>query len=566
MKYSKLFGKTVKEAQKDMSVISHKLLYRGGFIRELSTGRYEMLPLGQRVLDKLIKMIDEEMNNIGSQRFAIPLLQPIEIWKKTNRDGVWGASLMKIKDRNDSEFALSATGEGVVTEMVKDTHPSYKELPIVIHQFIAKFRDELRPRGGLLRVREFIMKDAYSYNSSEEDFMKTYSDFYRAYSSICEKLGLEYYACIADSGALGGDYCHEFQIPCEAGEDKIVKCDSCDYAANIEKAEFLRQYVNQDQDLLPYTVVDLPSAVCTINDLVYHYNLPKECFIKNVVYKTIKGRLVIATITGNLDVNELKLSKAVGEGDLELATDNDLQSIGTKSGYVHSWGYEKYKDKIIFVVDESILKGKNLYGGYKTENTDPINVNYGRDFKADIVADIATPIEGAHCAKCTHGKIKLIKSIEFGHIFKYDHFYTKNHDCKFIDRDGKEKYLFMGAYGIGIERCIAIVVETHHDDKGIIWPEIISPYKYHLISDEDSNSGLIANEIYEIIKEDCLWDDRDSVSMGVKFTDADLIGIPYRIVCSKRSLSKGGIEVKLRNEKNSIIYKNINEFIRNNNL
>lgn len=553
MKYSKLFGKTVKEAQRDMTAVSHRLLYQAGFIRELSSGRYEMLPLGQRVVEKLIALIDKEMIAIGSQRFSIPLLQPIDIWKKTNRDGVWGASLMKIKDRNQAEFALSATGEGVVTEMVKNTQPSHKDLPIVVHQFIAKFRDEIRPRGGLLRVREFIMKDAYSYNATEEDFMKTYGDFYKAYATICTELGLEYYACIADSGALGGDYCHEFQIPCEAGEDKIAKCDACDYAANIEKAEFIRNEVNADQELLPYKVVDLPNEVGKIKELTVHYKMPEECFIKNVVYKTANGKLVIATVTGNLEVNGAKLAKVVDQGELELATTEDLASIGTKSGFVHSWGYDEYRDKVIFVVDESVVHAKNLYGGFKTETTDPINVNFGRDFKADLVADIADPYEGSICAKCKKGKIRLIKSIEFGHIFKYDHFYTKNHDCKFVDTDGKEKYLYMGAYGIGIERCIAIVVESHHDEKGIIWPEEISPYKYHLVTDNDPESIAKAGELYAQLQGECLWDDRDETSMGVKFADADLIGIPYRIICSKRSIGQGGVEFKSRIDKEGTI-------------
>jgi prolyl-tRNA synthetase len=545
-----------------MSAISHKLLYQAGFIRELSTGRYEILPLGQRVINKLIDMIDKEMEAIGSQRFAIPLLQPIEYWKKTNRDGIWGKSLMRITDRNNSDFVLSATGEGVVTEMVKDAHPSYKDLPIIVHQFIAKFRDEIRPRGGLLRVREFIMKDAYSYNTTEEDFMKTYQEFSDSYSRICTKLGLEHYACFADSGALGGDYCHEFQIPCEAGEDYIAKCDSCGYAANIEKAEFVRKEVNKDQELLPYTIVDLPKEVGKMKELVAHYNLPEECFIKNVVYKTQGNKLVIATVTGNLDVNPAKLTKAVNQGELELATTDDLTSIGTQTGFVHSWGYEKYKDRIIFVIDESILHAKNLYGGYKTDTTDPINVNYERDFTADIVADIAEPFAGATCDQCKKGKISLLKTIEFGHIFKYDHFYTGHHNAYFTDKDGKEKLMYMGAYGIGIERCIAIVVESHHDEKGILWPEVIAPYKFHLITDKDPNTLVEANKIYELLKDDCLWDERDDVSMGEKFADADLIGIPYRIVCSKRSIENGGIEIKKRNETETKIIKNIEQLLK----
>jgi prolyl-tRNA synthetase len=540
MLYSKLFPKTVREAKTDMSAISHKLLYRGGFIRELSAGRYEILPLGMRVFQKIINVIDKEMERIGSQRFSIPLLQPIEFWQKSNRDKAWGSSLMKIKDRNNSEFALSATGEGVVTEMAQEAKPTYKDLPIVLHQFIAKFRDEKRPRGGLLRVREFVMKDAYSYNATEEDFMKTYNDFYKAYSNICETFGFEYYPCIADSGALGGDYCHEFQVPCEAGEDKIAKCDTCDYAANLEKAEFIREEVNKDEELKEYQEVELPAHVGKIKDLVEHYKLPENRFIKNVVYKTKAGKLVIATVTGNLEVNDFKLAKAVNEEELELATDEDLASIGAKSGSVHSWGYKEFKDRIIFVVDESITKAKNLYGGFKTETTDPINVNYERDFTADIVADIADPYDGAVCKNCGKGKIKIIKTVEFGHIFKYDHFYTSHHDGYFMDKDGNEKLMYMGAYGIGIERAMAIAVESHNDEKGIIWPESIAPYKVHLIGINLENEDIKnrAFEVYEKLLKagvEVLFDDRTEATAGEKFADSDLIGIPYRAVVSKKT-------------------------------
>jgi prolyl-tRNA synthetase len=556
MYYSKLFGKTVRDVKSDMVAMSHKLLYKAGFTRELSTGRYELLPLGFRTCKKIIDLIDAEMEAIGSQRMSIPILQPIEYWKKSNRDSVWGKSLMKVVDRNKSEFILSATGEGVVTEMVADTKPSYKDLPIIVHQFIIKIRDEERPRCGVLRTREFDMKDAYSYNATEKDFMKTYQDFYTAYSNLCKKLNIPYYACIADSGALGGDYCHEFQVPCEAGEDHIVKCNRCDYAANVEKSEFEREKINEKEEKKEFKFVKLPTEVATIKELVKHYKMPKSRFIKNVVYKTSKGKLVIATVTGNLDVHEAKLAKAVNEGDLEKATDKDLASIGSKSGFVHSWGYEKFRKKIIFVVDLGIPLAKNLYGGFKTETEDPINVNYGRDFSADIIADVASPYTGAPCKKCG-GKLELIRSIEFGHIFKYDHFYTQHHHGYYTDKFGKEKLMYMGAYGIGIQRAMAIVVEKHHDEKGIIWPISIAPYKVHLITlGEEKNITDKAQDIYDALLKndiDVLWDDRSDFSAGVKFNDADLIGIPLRLVVSSRSLSKDGVEFKVRAEKDATI-------------
>lgn len=553
-KYSKLFGKTVREAKTGMQAVSHQLLYKGGFIRELSAGRYELLPLGFKVFTKIIEVIDKEMNSIGSQRLAIPLLQPIDIWKKTNRDGVWGDELMRIKDARDSEFALSATGEGVITEMVAETNPTYKDLPIVVHQFIAKFRDEKRPRSGLIRTREFVMKDAYNFEISEEAFMKTYQNFYDSYSRICEKFGLEYYPCIADSGALGGDYCHEFQIACEIGDDKIVKCEKCDYAANTEKAEFVREISNPDEEIKEFQLIDLPIEVGKVKDLIEHYKLPADRFIKNVVYKTNDEKLIIATVTGNLEVNGKKLSSLVNKGELELANDEDLASIGTKSGFVHSWGYEEFKDKIIFVADKGITIGRNLYGGYKSNTQDPINVNYERDFKSDLVGDIAEPIENSKCEKCG-GKLNLIRTTEFGHIFKYDHFYSKFHNGYFVDKDGKKKLMYMGAYGIGIERAIALIVESHHDEKGIIWPECVAPFDYHLVTlgnDLNKEAEELINKLEKEGKE-VLWDDREESSMGEKLADADLIGIPTRIILTKRSLEKGGVEIKKRNETESKI-------------
>lgn len=556
MKYSRLFGKTVRKAKSDMVKPSHQLLYRGGFIRELSSGRYEFLPLGFRVWRKVVDLVDNQMKKIGSQRFSIPILQPIEIWKKTNRDSAWGPELMRIKDRNESEFALSATGEGVVTEMVAETRPSYKDLPIVVHQFIIKLRDEMRARGGLLRTREFVMKDAYSFNRTEEEFMKTYEDFWKAYGRIAQLLGLEYYACIADSGALGGDYCHEFQVPCESGEDQIAVCKECNYAANLEKAEFERKEINNEEEVLDYKTVELPENVKTIKDLIQHYDMPAERFIKNVVYTTKDKKFIIATVPGHLDINKIKLERVVGETELEKAEAEDLVKIGTKPGYVHSWGYEKHKDNITFVADLSIPKAKNLYGGFKTETTDPQNVNYGRDFEADIVADIADPYEGAKCKKCG-GKLEIIRTIEYGHIFKYDHFYTKHHDGYFTDEDGKKKLMYMGAYGIGIGRAIAATVEIHHDQDGIIWPITIAPFQVHLITLGEEKEIIKKSErLYNKLEEnniEVIWDKREDVSAGIKFSDSDLIGIPIRIVVSKRSFENGGYEIKRRDKSNSDI-------------
>ncbi len=541
MRQSQLFGKTLKDVPRNLKLTSHKLLYKAGYIRELTAGRYELLPLGFRVYQKIIDIIQKEMEAIGSQRVATPTLHPKEIWKKTGRDEVWGKNLFTIKDpRSEQEFTLSATAEGLFAEMIGVFNPSYKDLPILVHQFSQKFRNEKRPRGGLLRLREFLMKDAYSFDADKTSFTKTYKKFYDAYQKIADTLDLKAIPVEADNGALGGDYSHEFMIEAEYGEDTIVKCDSCGYAANIELAEFVRDEVNKDEEVKPYEVVKLPTEVATIKELVSHYKIPAERFIKNVVYKTSGGKIIIATITGNLDVNERKLVRLLRTNEeLEPATDEDLKSFGAKSGFVHSWGY---KDKrIIYVADESVLKARNLYGGFKTETTDPINVNYGRDFKADITGDIASAPEGGKCVRCEKGKLKLIRAIEFGHVFSYDDFYSKAHDAYFVDKDGSKKPMLMGAYGIGIERTIATIVETHNDNRGITWPKIVAPFDCHLLvlSNETKLTNL-ANGVYEKLLAagiDVLYDERD-ISAGEKFADADLIGIPVRLVVSAKTGDK----------------------------
>lgn len=548
-----MFGKSVKSIPGNLKATSHKLLYKGGFIRELVAGRYEMLPLGFRVLEKIINIIEEEMQAIGSQRVVTPTLHPKEIWQKTGRDEVWGNDLLSISDeRTGQEFTLSATAEGLFTEMVRDMGPSYRDLPILIHQFSQKFRNEKRPRGGLLRLREFIMKDAYSFDTGAEAFKETYYKFYKAYEKVAERLGLEAIPVEADNGALGGEYSHEFMIPADFGEDKIVRCNKCGYAANIEKAEFKREEVNMDEEEKKMEMVDLPTEVATIPQLTKHYNLSANRFIKNVVYKTVDGKIIIATVTGNLNVNVIKLQRALGiDTDLENANDEDLESFGSKSGFVHSWGYED--DRITYVADTSIPMSRNLFGGYKTETQDPVNVNYGRDFESNIVADIAEAYDGAECEKCKGGTLIEIRAIEFGHVFQYGDFYSKHHDGYYIDSKDQKQLLYMGAYGIGIERAIATIVETHNDDKGIIWPASIAPYAVHLISlgkGKDEADKIASNVYGELIEAgvEVLWDDRTEVRAGEKFADADLIGIPLRLVVSEKSLGAGGVEVKRRSE------------------
>jgi len=518
MLYSRLFGQSVRQAPKDAILVSHQLLYRAGFVRDLCAGRLMLTPLGERVQQKIVQIIDEEMAAIGSQRVSVPTFHPLELWRATHRDEAFGQGLTQVTDRRGAKFAVGATAEAVMVEFVKKFSPSWRDLPIVIHQFSNKFRDELRVRGGLIRAREFLMKDAYSFAADEKSFLVTYWDQYHAYEKIAQRLEIKVIPVEADSGALGGDFCHEFIFPCDQGEDAVLTC-TCGYAANVEKAEFIRQKINPADKILPLKVVDQPEWVETMADNLKHYQLPIARFLKNVVYKTAKEKMIIAVIRGDLEVNLAKLTKVVGAGELQLASESDLKKMGSKAGWVHAWGHQAK-----YVGDLSLTAVKNFIGGQKEKITDAINVNYGRDFTCDILADIAEAQAGFLCPKCQKGQLKQQRGIEFGHVFKYDDFYTKAMQGTFIAKNGRQKYLQMGAYGIGIGRAMAIMVEAHHDDRGIIWPKSVAPYQAHLINikTQDAKCKIEVKDIYQKLGKagvEVLWDDREEVSAGEKFAN-----------------------------------------------
>jgi len=546
-KYSKLFGKTLREAPKDATLVSHKLLVQAGFIRESSAGRYFFLPLGMRVRDKIVKIIEEEMNNAGAQKMLSPTLHPIELWKETNRTNTTGFELMKIKDRRGAEFALGGTAEEMFVDIVRKFRLTYKDLPLNIYQFSDKFRDELRARGGLLRVREFLMKDAYSFDRNEEEFKKVYKNMWEAYYSIFKKIGLESKAVLADNGYIGGEYCHEFIVDCDAGESCYLQSKDGSYIAHKDVAKFMREEVNPDEEIKAMETVEQPEWVKTMKDNEKHYKLPSSRFLKNVVYKNrVTGEIIISVIRGDLEINKTKLEHVLDAVEqLQEASDEDLESIGTKSGYVHSWGHEKAR----YIGDLSLKTVKNFIGGQKEDKTDTINVNYGRDFKCEILADIALAKEGY---KSESGQILLEKKgVEVGNIFQLGyHYSTKMKDATFIDEDNQSKPYYMGCYGIGIGRTLATVVELHNDEKGIIWPQSIAPYDFHLITLGNNENELALDLIskLEASGKEVLWDDRTDASMGEKLADADLIGIPNRIILTKRSLEGGGVEIKKRNE------------------
>lgn len=551
MRYSKLFGKTVREPLKDMSQTSHKLLYQAGFIRESTAGRYYLLPLGQRVFDKIVKIVEIEMDKSGAQKMSAPVLHPIELWEETNRDKSGGYELMTVQDRRGAKFALGGTAEEMFVDVVRRFQLTYKDLPFNVYQMGYKFRDELRARGGLMRVREFIMKDAYSFHTSDEDFKKEYENMKNTYSTIFEKVGLKIDIVPADNGYFGGDYCDEFVVECEVGESKYFVSEDRNYIAHEDVAKFSLTDINPDEEIQAMEVVEQPEWVKTMEDNIKHYGLPAERFLKNVVYKNrVSGKIIIVTIRGDLQVNKNKLEHVLDMvGLLDDATNEDLDSIGTKHGSVHSWGYEN--ENIQFVADLSLQTVKNFIGGQKEEKTDTINVNYGRDFKHEVEADVALAQDGF---LSPDGKSKLLekKGVEVGNIFQLGQHYSKKmRDAVFIDNDGKSKEFYMGCYGIGLGRTLATVAEVSNDEKGLIWPETIAPFKVHLLglNLEDDNIKSKAEEVYEMLFQkgvEVLFDDRLGINPGEKFADADLIGIPWRVVVSKRT--GDGVEVKKRSE------------------
>lgn len=555
MKYSRLFGKTIKSAVADSKFTSHVYLTKGGFIAESVAGRYFFLPLGWRVHEKIKAIIKDEMDRAGAQEMISPTLHPLELWQETNRTSTTGFELMKVMDRRGAAFALGGTAEEMFVDVVRKYRLSYKDLPFNIYQFSSKFRDELRARGGLLRVREFMMKDAYSFDRDAATFKSAYDTMAQAYTRIFQRCGLETQMVAADNGYIGGEYCHEFIAEHPEGESTFFVSADGSYCAHEDIAQFAYQPINPAEEIKPFQIAEQPTWVCTINEQCQYYGLPAARFLKNVVYRTTEGDLVIVTIRGDLEVNKTKLEQLLKRvGQLEAANAADLAAIGTKAGYVHSWGHTFLEPRpaktaprncaVIYVADLSLKTVRNFIGGQKEEHTDSHNVNYGRDFQHPIEGDVALAQDGFWAPD---GQQPLIqkRGIEVGNIFQLGYHYTTlMAKATFTDSDGKDKPFYMGCYGIGLGRTLATVVEKHHDSRGIIWPAALAPYQVHLISLEGGVEQ--AAQLYQQLQArgvEVLWDERD-VSAGVKFADADLIGCPIRLVISKKT--GGKVEYKQR--------------------
>ncbi len=554
MRYSHFFPKTQKNTPSDAQLISHKLLHQAGFIRDSVAGRYYLLPLAIRVQQKIQKIIKDEMDNLGYLEMLTPVLHPKTLWKETNRTNSVGFELMTIKDRGEFEFVLGGTAEEMFVDLIRKFQISYKDLPIRLYQFSLKFRDEKRARGGLLRLREFLMKDGYSFNTDEEEFKSEYDNMWQAYLTIFKRMGLETIPVLADNGYIGGEYCHEFVVESEAGESRYFVTEDLSYIAHEDVAKFSPDRKNTGDKEEPLKEVKAVRGT-TMEDGVKFHKLPLWQQIKDVLFVDERGRFILAIIRGDYDVNETKLLHVAKSYQLRPATEEEIrETLHSEPGFISPVGIKKKAKKeaeIVIVADDSLSTIKNAYGGANQKNKDLMNVNLGRDYQPDVTGDIALAKDGFGSPNGA-GSLIAKKGIEVGNIFQLGYHYTHMmKDSEFIDKDGKAKPFYMGCYGIGVPRTLAAIVEKYNDDKGIIWPESVAPFKVHLVGLDLDNLKIKAEaeKVYKILQSheiEVLYDDRVDISPGGKFADADLIGIPYRVVISKRSGEK--LELKRRSE------------------
>ena len=709
MRISESFFKTEKNAPRDALAESYRLLYRSGLIRQVSPGRYAILPLGIKVQNKVMKIIQEELQAIGAHHFELPWLQPYEIWAAINQNKTHSSLPLIAEDSFGQKFVLNEASESLAANLFGSLRPSYRDLPFHVYQFLPRLRDMAGSREGLFQAREYLANEFYCFEKDEQSLDKACGEFSLAYEQIFRRAGLEAITVIQKGSAHGealslrfllltpemlekldiywdeeeaiekmedvdcsldyklyrkilrfysqhpektlknmiykidekdhicitirGDYKIDFKkvkklLNCAlirpvtaeeiirlgsspgfissigldkkvkvlvdesvkhhknywdggnkerafkknvnfdrdfevketvdvredkiyaAGSDQIVICDSCDYRANLAEAEFVREEVNMGEEMKEFMMINQPEWVCTMDDNLEHYKKPKSHFVKNVVYKDKTGRLIIAVVRGDLDANPAKISKILDCGDLELAEDEDFDRINTLAGWVHSWGHDEGRKDVVYIGDEALKVSRNLIGGYKEKDRDAFNVNYGRDFSCTYEGDIVSAYIGAKCKRCENGHLRERRGIELGHIFKHRHSYSAAPKPNFIDRDGKEKAMWIGTGQIDLGRLLAGVVEIRHDQRGIIWPKSLAPYLISLVTIGQSQKVREESEkVYEILKKqgwEALWDNRENASPGEKLVDADLIGSPIRVLISERTLKKSCLEIRLR--------------------
>ena len=561
MRLSQSFGKTLREAPAEAELTSHQLLIRGNFIRPAGAGIYSFMPFGYRVIRKIWQILAEEMDAIGGQEMWMPNLHPAALWQATGR---WGHVdvLFKLKGSGSRDYALSATHEEIVVDLALRDVESYRDLPKMVYHISKKFRDEPRPRGGLIRLREFIMKDAYTLDRNEQALDEYYPSMIQAYFNVFNRCGVPTVAINADVGAMGGKTSQEFTVPHPQGEDLFIACDNCDYAANVEAADFVREG-EKPAALDELVKVETPDCK-TIADVAAFVGVPTSRTIKAVFYwwrpryeeKPGEGRLVFALVRGDLAINDTKLVNALGGGFLRAATEDEIRSIGAVPGYASGVGLTPAQSMdalgVMIVADESIEYGGNYVVGANEEPYHYTGANFGRDFTVSKLADIAQADTGHKCPICG-GRIEAKRAIEVGHCFKLGTRYSAAVNATYLDENGQPQLIYMGSYGIGLDRLMAVVVELHNDADGIVWPDSVAPFQVHLVHIGKKGDGTKeqAEALYADLTAagvEVLFDDRDDLGAGVKFKDADLIGIPWRVTLSAKSLAAGGVEVKRRSE------------------
>lgn len=541
MKQSKLFMPTLREVPADAEAVSHQLLLRAGFMRQNASGIYSYLPLAKRVLSKIEGIVREEMENAGAQELLMPAIQPAELWEETGRWDIYGPELMRLTDRHDRRFALGATHEELITSLVRDELNSYKKLPVNLFQIQMKYRDERRPRFGLLRGREFIMKDAYSFHSTQESLDAEYDNMFNAYSNIFSRVGLEFRPVVADSGAIGGKDTHEFHALAAIGEDTIVYSNESNYAANLEMAETLDQYPRQAAEPEALEEVHTGDAK-TIESVGEYLGVKSEESIKTVIFKTEQG-LVMALVRGDHEVNDIKLKNHLGALDITMATDEEIEeALHSKPGTLGPIGAD-----MRIVADYAVRSLTNAVCGANKAETHYIHVDPSRDFEAEYT-DLRFAIEG-DASPDGQGVVQFARGIEVGQVFKLGTRYSEGMNATFLDEGGKAQPLIMGCYGIGVSRTLSAVVEQHYDERGIIWPKAVAPFDVHLIVVNAKNEEQLSlgEALYADLTKagySVLLDDRKERA-GVKFADADLIGVPVRINVGKMA-SEGIVELKSR--------------------
>ena len=550
MRWSKTFIPTLKEDPADAEVVSHKLLVRAGFIRQLSRGVYDYLPLSLKVIRKIEAIVREEMDRAGAQELLLPIACPAELWQESGRWLVYGKELIRFKDRHERDFCLGPTHEEVITDLVRREIRSYRQLPLTLYQIQTKFRDEVRPRFGLMRGREFIMKDAYSFHVDVEDCRREYENMFQTYKRIFSRCGLQFRAVEADTGAIGGSQSHEFQVLAESGEDAIVSCNKCEYAANVQKAEIkARRPAGRDLNETPPKLekVSTPGKK-SVAEVAEFLKLPAEKFIKTLVYRTDKNELVAALVRGDHEINELKLQAVLGCREVILAGEAEVEAATQVSpGFLGPIGLT-----LRTVADLSIQGMRGAVTGANEPNAHYIEVDQERDFSPSAFADLRLAVAGDLCPRCGEGVFESHRGIEVGQVFYLGRKYSESLGATYLDTEGRERPIEMGCYGIGISRLVAAAIEQNNDSNGIIWPFSIAPFHVLLlpINYKDQAIQGASDRIYQQFQKrgvEVLMDDRDE-RPGVKFKDADLIGIPLRLTVGAKGLEKDCVELRWRRD------------------